>query len=270
MPRYARTISQSQTYHVMLRGNNKEPIFIDDDDKNRIVDTIFDKKSNGAFLIYAYCIMDNHLHIVIKEGEDSLSRAIKRIATSYAYYFNKKYKRVGHVFQDRYKSECVENDAYLLSVIRYVHQNPWKAGIGTIGDYKWSSYNAYFKGSTTMHEVADILSMISTLKRKSLSEFARFTHEKADEIFVDVGEEKELNEDNVRDYIESYLQEKKLSLRELSLPGNKEIREHLVKILADSSSLSKRGIANVLGLNREMVRVICQKNRPFDNGVDIL
>jgi REP element-mobilizing transposase RayT len=76
--------------------------------------------------------MDNHIHLVIKEGKDPIARIMKRIGTSYVYYFNKKYRRTGHVFQDRFRSENVKDDSYLLSVIRYVHQNPIKPGIGTI------------------------------------------------------------------------------------------------------------------------------------------
>ncbi len=73
--------------------------------------------------------MDNHVHIVIKEQKDTISRIMKRIGASYAHYYNKKYKRVGHVFQDRYKGETIEDEKYLLAVIRYIHNSPKKAGI---------------------------------------------------------------------------------------------------------------------------------------------
>ena len=76
--------------------------------------------------------MDNHIHPIIKEGKDPVARTVKRIAASYSYYFNKKYKRIGHVFQERFRSENIEEESYLFSAIRYVHQNPLKPGIGTI------------------------------------------------------------------------------------------------------------------------------------------
>jgi putative transposase len=72
--------------------------------------------------------MDNHVHILINEGSDEIGRIMKRINISYAYYFNKKYDRIGHLFQDRFKSEGIESDVYLLSAVRYIHNNPVKAG----------------------------------------------------------------------------------------------------------------------------------------------
>ncbi|MEW6173529.1 MAG: transposase [Bacillota bacterium] len=88
MPRHARVLSKTQTYHVMLRGNNRQDVFIDDEDKARIIATIWDKKGDDHFTVYAYCVMDNHLHLVLREGKDVLAKALKRIGTSYAYYFN--------------------------------------------------------------------------------------------------------------------------------------------------------------------------------------
>jgi hypothetical protein len=111
-----------------------------------------------------YGIIDHHMHLVIKKGENRLSKALKRIATSYALYFNNKYKRIGHVFQDRYRSERIEDDKYLLAAIRYVHQNPWKAAIGTIENYKWSSYQAYVQDIGWMQETGEILAMVSNDK----------------------------------------------------------------------------------------------------------
>jgi len=87
----------------MLRGNERKDIFIDEEDKGKFIKTVIKKKANEVFILYAYCIMGNHLHLVIKEQKEQISKIIKKIATSYAYYFNNKYRRVGHVFQDRYK-----------------------------------------------------------------------------------------------------------------------------------------------------------------------
>lgn len=85
--------------------------------------------------------MGNHVHILIKEGKEDLGNVMRRIGASYVYWYNVKYDRVGHLFQDRFKSEAVEDNRYLLSVLRYIHQNPLKAGIvSDIREYKWSSY----------------------------------------------------------------------------------------------------------------------------------
>ena len=87
--------------------------------------------------------MSNHIHLLIEEGREDLGIVFRRIGARYVYWYNRKYKRSGHLFQDRYKSEAVKNDKYLLTVLRYIHQNPIKAGIeNDIRKYPWSSYNA--------------------------------------------------------------------------------------------------------------------------------
>lgn len=86
------------------------------------------------------------MHLMIREGMEDVAKIMKRITVSYVYYFNKKYKRIGHLFQDRFRSEIVEGDGYALSLTRYIHENPVKAGVVRgIGDYKWSSYNGYLR-----------------------------------------------------------------------------------------------------------------------------
>lgn len=215
MPRYARTMSKSQVYHVILRGNNKGWIFIDDEDKYRILGTLKEKKADQGFYLYAYCIMDNHIHLLVKEGNDSISKIIKRIATSYALYFNKKYKRIGHVFQDRYKSENIEDERYLLSAIRYIHQNPVKAGIGKIGTYKWSSYKLYMEENKDFKEINEILAMYSEDKSKARSLFVKFNKENACENFLEIEQEKEINRTNIQEFVEKFVREKGINLEEI-------------------------------------------------------
>lgn len=123
MSRRARKLVDSGTYHIMLRGIEKKYIFIDDEDKQRIIDTILRKREMDGFKLYSYCIMDNHIHLLIKENKETISKTIKRIGTSYAYYFNKKYNRIGHLFQDRFRSEAINDDAQILTAIRYIHNN---------------------------------------------------------------------------------------------------------------------------------------------------
>ena len=102
-------------------------------------------KEKYDFDIYAYCLMSNHIHLLIKEEKEPIEQIMKRIATRFVYWYNVKYQRVGHLFQDRFKSEPVENDAYFMTVIRYIHQNPLKAGLcKDISAYKYSSYNYHF------------------------------------------------------------------------------------------------------------------------------
>ena len=140
MPRQARKKSESGIYHVILRGVNRQDIFYADSDKSRFVSTLsrFSKETGVEFI--AYCLMSNHVHLLIRSGEQT-DLLIKKIASSYVYYFNRKYRRVGHLFQDRFRSEAVDTDAYLLTVTRYILLNPQKAGISVPENYPWSSWS---------------------------------------------------------------------------------------------------------------------------------
>ncbi|MDI9476091.1 MAG: transposase [Natronincolaceae bacterium] len=132
----------------MVRGINRQSIFVEDRDHSRYIKTLGEYKKEIAFELYAYCLMGNHLHLLIKEGNEKIGNTMRRIGVSYAYWHNRQYDRNGHLFQGRFKSEPVEDDTYFLTVLRYIHQNPLKAGlVSDIEDYKWSSYNEYYKTS---------------------------------------------------------------------------------------------------------------------------
>lgn len=151
MPRTARKRSNTGTYHIMLRGINRQTIFENDADKNRFIVILSEYNKSEKFRVFGYCLMDNHVHLLIQEGEDDISTVIKRISSSYVYWYNNKHERVGHLFQERFKSECVEDDNYFLAVLRYIHQNPVKAGMVTsIDKYNWSSYNDYIRRTETI------------------------------------------------------------------------------------------------------------------------
>ena len=157
MPRHQRTKSASGYYHIMLRGNEKKNIFNSNADKQRFLETMFEKKQANRFYLHAFCLMNNHVHLMISEGVEDVATVMKRINVSYVYYFNNKYKRVGHLFQDRFKSEVVEQDRYLVALVRYIHQNPVKAGIvEKASDYKWSSHNCYLYEDNFYSKMLDI------------------------------------------------------------------------------------------------------------------
>jgi REP element-mobilizing transposase RayT len=144
MPRSARQKSGSGIYHTVLRGINKQTIFEDNEDRRIFLERLITYKEISRYEIYAYCLMSNHIHLLLKEGDEDLSTVFRRIGASYVYWYNKKYNRVGHLFQDRYRSEQVETDEYLLTAMRYIHQNPTKAGIvKEIHEFPWSSYREY-------------------------------------------------------------------------------------------------------------------------------
>jgi putative transposase len=266
LPRHARMSSKTQIYHVMVRGNERKNIFIDDEDKYRFLDTIKEKKKDDCFKLYAYCIMDNHVHLVIQEGNDSISRIMKRLGTSYAYYFNKKYKRIGHVFQDRYKSEAIEDETYLCSVIKYVHQNPEKAGINTIRDYKWSSYKSYTQfreNNLSLLDIKEILDLFSNDVKRAIKQFIEYTQERDNANFLDAEDEPtETQEENVGEYISAYLKEKGLQIGDLARREHVSLRNELLYELIQKFSLSKRKIAEITGVNREVVRKTMLSKEP--------
>ena len=145
MSRLARAFSQSGVYHILFRGVNQQNIFEEDADFEKLKQTIAIVKKDLDFEIYAYCFMSNHVHIVMKEKNiGDISLIMKRILTKYARWYNIKYGRSGALIANRYKSVPIEIDEYFLQLIRYVHQNPIKAGItDKLENYRYSSFVEY-------------------------------------------------------------------------------------------------------------------------------
>ena len=171
MPRQARKHAESGIYHTMLRGNDKQMIFEDSEDYLRFIDILLACREECGFKLYAYCLMGNHVHILLSVSDESLETIFKKIGGRYVYYYNVKYRRVGHLFQDRFKSEPVEDETYLLTVMRYIHQNPIKAKLcAKVGDYPYSSYAEYLHESSTI----DSEYILGILPRE---EFVRFNNE---------------------------------------------------------------------------------------------
>ncbi len=139
MSRKARCKSSTGVYHVIIRGADRRVIFADDEDCIRFLKVLFRVKKETDFKMYAYCLMGNHAHFLIKELDVPLEIIFKKIGCSYVYYYNRKYQLHGHLFQDRYKSESVETWSYFMNVIRYICQNPLKANIcQNLFEYPWT------------------------------------------------------------------------------------------------------------------------------------
>lgn len=131
-------------YHIIQRGNNREYIFGNDHDKRFIIDLIKEYRDKLKFDLYGYVIMSNHYHLILKLSDVPLQDIMHRINNKYSRNFNKTYNRTGHVFENRYKGILVIDDKYLLSLLRYVHQNPVLARMCKwVSDYPWSSDRLY-------------------------------------------------------------------------------------------------------------------------------
>lgn len=130
-------------YHVIVRGNNQETIMYNDMHKNKYLSIVARYKEKLGFMLYAFCILDNHAHLLIEVQDVPLSQIMQRIQQVYTQWFNHRHDRTGHVFQQRYKAMLCNKESYLLEVIRYIHNNPVRANLDDGIEYRWSSHVYY-------------------------------------------------------------------------------------------------------------------------------
>ena len=145
MPRAPRVWFPSAWYHIVARGNNKEPVFFADRDYLRYLRLLRDALVRCEARVHAYALMNNHVHLMIETGKHhSVAKLMQWLHTTYTGYINYRYKRFGHLFQGRYKSILIDKDTYALEVSRYIHLNPVRARLVRDPiDYRWTSYHAY-------------------------------------------------------------------------------------------------------------------------------
>ena len=140
MPRKSRNQSESGVYHTYIRGVNRQRIFESSEDFNRFLECARSAARRSQVNVLAYCLMSNHAHLIVEQGQESLGNFFRRLGATYAGWFNHKYDRVGHLWQDRYGSRPVETSDDLINVIRYVHANPVAEGVcPSAAEYLWSS-----------------------------------------------------------------------------------------------------------------------------------
>ncbi len=178
MPRKIRERSSSGIYHVMLRGIDRNDIFVDEQDclkfekilKGCVAPTDTSGKPLPAVCsIYAYCLMSNHVHLLIGESSNTIGEVMKRIGISYVSYFNMRHNRLGPLFQGRFRSEPVNDSSYYFTLLRYIHENPVAAGIcKKPGDYRWSSWHEYDRPKPLPGGICSTSTPFSTLKWKEL------------------------------------------------------------------------------------------------------
>ena len=261
MARQARLQSPTDYYHIMMRGNNKEKIFARDDLKSYFLDCLTEQYEEGLLDIAAYCIMNNHVHLVIKANFGNLSKALKTINTKYAMRFNYLNDRVGHVFQGRYKSEIIGNDIYLLNVIRYVHNNPIKAKlVKELHSYKWSSFNDYIETNITIsgNQKEFVIGCYN-----SIDKFIEFHKETDNNEYLDTLEEiEEYRMDIAQKIISKYFRDNGIN-EIIEIVKNPFHIEQLVKLLLNNSRLSQRQIAKLLCISHVWV---CEINKQLTLG----
>ena len=144
MARRSRFHLPSTIYHVMLRGNDGKPIFFSEEDKCRMCLLLQEGVERFGHSIHSFCFMTNHIHLAIQVGDVSISRIIQNLAFRYTRYINKKHKRIGHLFQGRFKSIVIDGNCYFKELVRYIHLNPVRANlVNQPEEYAWSSHRAY-------------------------------------------------------------------------------------------------------------------------------
>ena len=254
MPRMRRMKSETGIYHVVLRGINKQTIFEDEEDNEMFLVTVKQYKEQSGYKLLAYCLMGNHIHLLIKTGTEEPGQIFRRIGASYVYWYNRKYDRTGHLFQDRYKSEAVESDDYLFAILRYIHQNPLKAGIvKNIEEYPYSSYAEYLGLNDDQYVDKEfVLSLFHEEMDQAVSDFKEYNEMIADEKFLDISDRKRISDKVAIGLIKKkYRVDSSLELQ--SFESEKRIK--VVKFLLNKG-LSARQIVRVTGISRYFIQKV--------------
>lgn len=252
MPRKPRRKSETGIYHVMLRGINKQRIFEDKQDYQKFIDVLKQTKEVSGFELYSYCLMSNHIHLLIKESHEELGEAFKRIGAKFVYWYNFKYSRTGHLFQGRFRSEVVEDDPYLLTVLRYIHQNPQKSKlVQNIRNYPWSSYNEYL-GEKNICDTDFILGIFSKNRSEALTEFIKFNNQNNNDLCLDLQEYKRVNDFEAEEFIK-----KVAGLNTpMDIQNVNEIERGKIIKKCKNNGLSIRQIQRLTGISFAIIRKI--------------
>lgn len=253
MPRQARTKSSTGIYHIVARGINRQDIFLGTEDFVRYLEILKATKTISKFELYGYCMMTNHVHLLICERSEGISKIMERLGTRYAWWYNFKYDRVGHVFQDRFKSENVEDERYLLGVIRYIHNNPVKAMmVEAAEDYKWSSCRAYYGSKEYPCMLTDkefILDLFSKKRKMAIERFKGFMKEESEETFMECKSMMRKTDSELCEEIKKLIQADCTAVRSMAKTEQEEAIRRIKKI----EGATQRQIARVLGIHQSKV-----------------
>lgn len=183
MPRKPRQRSELGIYHVVVKGVNNQLLFEENNDYLKYLEVLELQKEKCHFDLFAYCLMSNHIHLLIRTNEIPLDSIFRKINTAYANWFNMKYSRSGPLQDGRYYSEPIKSLEHFISALRYIHKNPLKAKLEkTIGSkYPWNSYHAYAKRNTNLVNIAFAMSMFA-----SKNEFIEYHSSDSDDVFMDI------------------------------------------------------------------------------------
>ncbi len=176
MARPRRLEAAGVVYHVVARGNERKAIFRDDTDRERYLARLVHYQKRFGFRLLAFCLMDNHVHLALETAKFPLSRIMAGLQSSYTQGFNRRHRRVGHLFQGRYKAFIVDRDAYLLALVRYIHENPVRAGmVENAGQCRWSSDRHYRKGEgPAWLDMGTVLGILARRRAEAVRQYRSF------------------------------------------------------------------------------------------------
>jgi len=255
MPRIARKNTNSNFYHIIVQGINKEYVFNKHEFIEKYKKIILNKKEKSNVTILAYCIMNNHAHFLIfSEKIEYLSKFMQRVNTSYSQYYNKIHKRVGYVFRDRFYSEDILNTKHLYRCIKYIHNNPVKAKIcNFMHQYKYSSYNEFLDKKTIINEDSIKILFGNSKDYKKDFYLIHNLEEKDDIIFRDIKDKE------IKDFIKE--NEKKYNKSINELKKDKKILIKLVKDARKETAVTLTELAKMLDLSKSTIHNYSKKNK---------
>ena len=244
--------SESGFYHVFQRGVNHFDIFEDDSDREFYVEKMRKYAAKSNVEIHAWCLMGNHVHMLLRAGIVQLSAMMRQLGSVYARFFNFRHSRSGPLFEGRFCSVCVETDAQLLSVVRYIHRNPIHHEERTLyGDYPWSSYGEYLAGGIGVCEVELAMSLFG-----SMAEFIRFHEAEFDgERHLDVGSTGLMGDDEARMRANRALERAgfKVATSQVGALAH-ELRDDAVRLLKRMVGCSIRQIQRLTSISYSAIR----------------
>ncbi|MBB6215045.1 REP element-mobilizing transposase RayT [Anaerosolibacter carboniphilus] len=245
MARIARVRSKTGIYHIMLRGIDKRNIFLDDEDRMKFIEKLLKARKTAGFKLYGYCLMDNHVHLLIGEQEE-IGISIKRITVGYVQWHNNKHERTGHLFQNRYMSEVVETEEYLINVLRYIHQNPVKAKITNHAkDYPWSSYQQYILAYNRQEAFVDDQLVKAYFEKDT--DFEEFMNASTKEEFLEYRTTQKYTDARLRKIFET-----EIHIDALLEMGSEE-RNKIIKEIYQRTGASIRQLGRVLGVGKTII-----------------
>ena len=256
MPRQARVISESGIYHIMLRGANKQEIFHDDEDRYRFLHTLVRYKKEIELSVFGWCLMGNHVHMLLKEGKESISDTMRRIGVSYVLFYNDKYLTSGHLFGGRFRSEPVNSEAYLKTVVRYIHQNPVKAGlVNRVEEWKWSSCRGYYRLERMPAGLLDpefVLSFFDEDIHTAVACFKEFNEMSNADKCIDIDDNRRvrISDEKARELIIAILGDVTIG-QVKSLP--KPARDEILRRAKEIDGISQRQLARILGISPNII-----------------